>query len=193
MGLIPRWGRSPEEGNGNPLHYSCLQNPVDRGAGSQKSWTLLGDWTTTEERNVQETCLKCTISFFWILAFWRSQLTWEDLLSKTSFHSSEFLRPHGQQNLSWLVPWITICLFPFCYTVSRGFFDDSDGKESSCNVGDRGSIPRLGWSPGEGVGYPLQYSCLENSMDRGAWWTAVRGVTESEHWTTNIHTHIHVF
>ena len=50
-----------------------------------------------------------------------------------------------------------------------GFPGDSDGKESTCNVGDLGSIPRLGRSLGEGNGNPLQYSCLENSMDRGAW------------------------
>ena len=51
-----------------------------------------------------------------------------------------------------------------------GFPGDSDRKESTCNVGDPGSIPRLGRSPGEGNGNPLQYSCLENSMDRGAWY-----------------------
>ena len=44
-----------------------------------------------------------------------------------------------------------------------------DGKESTCSVGDLGSIPGWGRSPGEGNGYPLQYSCLENPMDRGAW------------------------
>ena len=48
-----------------------------------------------------------------------------------------------------------------------GFPDGSDGKESACNVGDPGSIPGLGRVPGEGNGYPLQYSCLENSMNRG--------------------------
>ena len=47
------------------------------------------------------------------------------------------------------------------------------------NVGDLGSIPGLGTSPGEGSGYPLQYSCLENSMDRGAWRVKVHGVTKS--------------
>ena len=45
----------------------------------------------------------------------------------------------------------------------------SDGEESICNAGDLGSIPRLGRSPGEGNGNPLQYFCLKNSMDRGAW------------------------
>ena len=55
-----------------------------------------------------------------------------------------------------------------------------DGKESACNIGDPGSIPGLGRFPGEGNGYPFQYSCLENSMDRGARWATVHGVTESD-------------
>ena len=52
-----------------------------------------------------------------------------------------------------------------------GFPGGSDGKESPCNVGDMGSIPGPGRSPGEGTGNPLQCSCLENPMDRGAWRT----------------------
>jgi len=55
----------------------------------------------------------------------------------------------------------------------------SDGKESACNVGDQSSIPESGRSPGEINGYPLQYSGLENSMDRGAWWARVHGVANS--------------
>jgi len=50
-----------------------------------------------------------------------------------------------------------------------GFPGGSDSKESACNVGDPGLISGLGKSPGEGNGNSLQYSCLENSMDRGAW------------------------
>ena len=57
-----------------------------------------------------------------------------------------------------------------------GFPHGSVGKESACNVGDPGSIPGLGRSPGEGHGHPLQYSCLQNSMDRGAWRATVHGV-----------------
>ena len=57
------------------------------------------------------------------------------------------------------------------------FPGDSDGKESAYNAGDSGSIPGLGRSPEEENGYPLQYSCLENSMDRGAW--QAKGVTKS--------------
>ena len=52
----------------------------------------------------------------------------------------------------------------------------SDGKESACNAGDPGWIPGWGRSPGEGNGYPLQYFCLENPMDKGAWQSIVHGV-----------------
>ena len=54
----------------------------------------------------------------------------------------------------------------------------SDGKASAYNVGDPGSIPGLRRSPGEGYGTPLQYSCLDNSMDRGARWATVYGVAD---------------
>ena len=64
---------------------------------------------------------------------------------------------------------------------SGGFPGGSDGKESSCNAGHLSSIPGLGRSPREGKGYSLQYSSLENLMNRGAWQAAVHEVTES--WT----------
>ena len=62
----------------------------------------------------------------------------------------------------------------------KGFPGGSVGKESTCNAGDLVSIPRLGRSPGEREGYPLHYSCLENSVDRGAWMTTVQGVEKSQ-------------
>ena len=55
----------------------------------------------------------------------------------------------------------------------------SDANASACNAGDLGSVPESGRSPGEGNGNPLQYSCLENPMDRGAWWAIVHGVAKS--------------
>ena len=74
-----------------------------------------------------------------------------------------------------------------------GFPGGSDGKESACNAGDLGSVPGSGISPEEGNGYPLQYSCLENSMDRGVWWATVYGAQRVGHdWVPNIHTHTHV-
>ena len=60
------------------------------------------------------------------------------------------------------------------------FLGGSDGKESARSAGNPGLISGLGRSPGEGNGYPLQYSCLENSMDRGGWQATVHGVTKSQ-------------
>ena len=62
-------------------------------------------------------------------------------------------------------------------TLSRGLPWWLSGKESACNAGDPGSIPGLGRSRGEGRGYPLHCSCLENPLDRGAWWATVHGVS----------------
>ena len=67
------------------------------------------------------------------------------------------------------------------------------GKESSCNAGDLGSIPGSGPSLGEGNRYPLQYFCLENPMDRGAWWATVHGVTKSHTQLSNKCVSISVF
>ena len=84
---------------------------------------------------------------------------------KLQIKFSYLLRPQGQ-------PFI-----PY-QAVIGGFPGGSESKESACNAGDLGSIPWLGRSPGERNGNPLQYCCLENPMDRGAWWAAVHGVTE---------------
>ena len=65
---------------------------------------------------------------------------------------------------------------------SKDFPGGSDGKVSAYNAGDLGSIPGSGRSPGEGNGNPLQYSCLENPMDGGAWWATVHGVTKNRIW-----------
>ena len=74
-----------------------------------------------------------------------------------------------------------------------GFPGGSDGKESALNPGDPGLIPLSGRSPGGGNGNPIQYSCLENPMDRGTWWAAVRGVTKSQtqlsYFTFTLHFH----
>ena len=68
----------------------------------------------------------------------------------------------------------------------RSFPSVSDDKESACNAGDLGLIPRLGRSPGERKGYPLQYSCLEDSTDRGTWQSKVHGVAKSQGMTERL-------
>ena len=72
-----------------------------------------------------------------------------------------------------------------------GFPDGSDSKESACNAGNPGLIPGSESSPRGGNGNPLQYSCLENSMDRGAWWVTVHGVAKS--WTRLSNQHFHFY
>ena len=74
--------------------------------------------------------------------------------------------------LGWRIPWTDN---PWSLW---GLFGGSDGKESACNAGDLGSIPGLRRSPGEENGNPLQNSCLENPMDRGAWGHKQSGTTE---------------
>ena len=91
------------------------------------------------------------------------------------------LKIKGLLNLPILSPCLSVMDFP----------DDSDGKESACNAGDPGSVPASGRSPREGIGYALQYSFLENPMDRGARQATVHGVTES--WTQLSNEHFRFF
>ena len=78
--------------------------------------------------------------------------------------------------------------FLFITNIPLGFPGGSNGKESACNVGVLGSTPGSERN-GEGNIYPFQHSCLQNSMDRGAWWATVRGVTVSQSWLHNKHFH----
>ena len=78
------------------------------------------------------------------------------------------------------------CLILNCIFATL-FAGSSDSKESACNAGDLGSIPGSGRCPGEGNGIPLQYSCLENPMDGGAWQATVHGVIKRQtNWATSL-------
>ena len=106
------------EGNGNPLQYPCLENPMDRGA-----------WQTTVH-----------------------------VVPRVRHYLATKPPPH----LKW------------------AFLVAQTAKTLPTNAGDPGSILGSERSPGEGNGIPLQYSCLENPMERGAWWATVHGVTKSQ-------------
>ena len=75
--------------------------------------------------------------------------------------------------------------------MNYGFLGGSDGEESASNSRDLGSIPASGRFPGEGNGNPFEYSCLENSMDRGAWRATVHGVTKSRTQLNDYYSHFH--
>ena len=74
---------------------------------------------------------------------------------------------------------LRLVLHLYVNSIIQHVLGSSDGKESTCNVGDLGLTPGLERSPVEGNGYFQQCSCLENSMDRGAWWATVHGVTKT--------------
>ena len=86
-----------------------------------------------------------------------------------------YSKPRKVQETASLSPcfWKWSLGFGRGYGQQKGFPGGSDCKESACNSGDLGPLPRLGRSPAEGNSYPLQYSCLGNSMERGAWRTTV--------------------
>ena len=92
---------------------------------------------------------------------------------------------------------VCVCVYTYIHTyihIDMGFPGGSDGKESTCNVGDLGSIAGLGRSPREGYGYPLQYSGLENSMDRepgGLQSMGWQSWTRPSDFHTHTHTHTH--
>ena len=81
----------------------------------------------------------------------------------------------------WVSLYFSQLIFDSKSSISLGFPHNSVGKSSACNAGDLGLIPGLGRSPGEGNGNPLQYSCLENSMDRGSWQATVHRIARGGH------------
>ena len=111
-------------------------------------------------------------------------------LAKPRGHHLHVLLPSSAETQLGVWSWVyreegwgsnPYCLFIFIKVwLIWGFPCNLVSKESACNAGDPGLIPGSGRSPGEGNGYPLQCSCLENSMDRGALWATVHGITESQ-------------
>ena len=93
----------------------------------------------------------------------------------------QITKPFGYMGLEYLSFIIKgQILYLLSHILISGFPGGSESKESACNTEDPGQVTGLGRSPGEGNGNPLQYSCLENQMDRGVWQTTVHGVTKYE-------------
>ena len=111
-------------------------------------------------------------------------------LPKPGIKPASRLAPALQADFSplshWRSPYVCVCMY--IYKIC--------GKSSACNAGDTGLIPVLGRSPTEGNANPFQYSCLENSMDRGAWQATVHGIARVGHNLTSKpppHTYIHTY
>ena len=208
-GSILGLGRSPQGGHSNLLQYSCLENPMDRGTwwatvhGVAKSRTRLSDralWLSplfTEEYTGLRSKRWFSQPWGWSQAFtargsgvltpesmpfllhrmslWAQALQWPaTIIIKQLFHRGPTVCPSivpgPLPSLFSLQVWeVSISITPI----------GSDGKEAARNEGGSGSIPGSRSSPGEGNGNALQYSCLENPMDRGAWWATVHGAAKS--------------
>ena len=106
-----------------------------------------------------------------------------------NIYCAQILNSNDDLILFWLSCTALICIISSLPSPTRGFPAGSDSKESACNAGDLGSIPELGRSPREGNGNPLQYSCLENLMNRGAWRATVHGAANSWTWLNDQHFH----
>ena len=127
--------------------------------------------------------IKCFLNFhqMWILVFNETVIH-----TNTEINSTELLK--------WSFKTFFACIFKkiclkFISEENRDFPGGSKGKGYSCNAGNLGSIPGSGRFPGKGNGKPPQYSCLENSTDRGAWWAIVHGIAKSQTCMSNFHFH----
>ena len=159
--------------NGKPLQYACLPGEfcAQRSLVSYrvgKSWTQLsyvdkGAWQAAgTQSQTQLSDFHFPFHFTIIVMF-----GWVHGCLEWRLHFSASL---AIQSISVLV---------LLYFAILDFSDGSDSKVSAYDAEDLGFLPELGRSPGEGNGNPLQYSCLENPMDGGAWWATVHGVAKS--------------
>ena len=125
----------------------------------------------------------------WVWVCSRAGTSWEKItqnILKSHLRTAENPFDFSTLGTSWMSLYNVIPIW-LLYLSTFSFPGGSDSKESACNAGDLGLIPGLGRSLGEGNSYPLQYSCLENSMDRGAWQATVHGVAKNWTWLSDLH------
>ena len=110
-----------------------------------------------------------------------SERNFPDILLEVSGIYGWNMWPFRKEPLSQFIGALQGCIFVnLLFEKTFKIPSGPDGKECSCHAGNWSLIPGLGRSLGEGNGNPLQYSCLENSMDGGAWWATVHGVAKSQ-------------
>ena len=158
------------EGNGNPLQCSCLENPMDRGG-----------WYAAVHGVVKSRTRLTSLSLFTFM-HWRRKWLPTPVFLPGNPRDGESQQQHQQEvngklktRLKQIMP--ISFLISLLLTQNMCYLCGLEGKVSACNEGDLGSIPGQRRSPGEGNGNPLQYSCLENFMDRGVWQVTVHGVS----------------
>ena len=187
-------GRPPGGGHDNPLWHSCLENPHGQRILAGYRVTEPDTTEATEHacpHTVRQHCALSCVSLFLELRSWRILLDLIHVHVSSSyirylfflsyFCMTDFGSIHIWPKLQmtqfhslygWVIFHCTCTAFwVFIHLLTDrlgGFPRSSDSKVSACNAGDPGLIPGSGRSPGKGNGNPLQYSCLENSMDRGA-------------------------
>ena len=167
-------GQRPLERDGR----LCLSNWVDTEWAEKARLLLVGgarNHPSWGEKGSEKRGETCSLRGWGVVKMWWWEVLEQPLYSHGGWCEQMCVCAHSSKHFVML----------FGYTVPldafQGFPGGSDGKESACPAGDWSLIPRSGRSPGEGNGCPLQYACLENSMDRGAWQATVCGVAKS--WT----------
>ena len=209
-GLILHRRSSPGGGNGNPCQYSCLENAMDRGAWeatvhrlsksqTQLKWLSMHSgggekWSSSRSRSRRRNLRKRYQDWsFTLHALHSRDFSFAPTLFSVCFVSICFLKILLEYSLFTM-----LCLFPLHSKVNQlysyvysDFPGGSDCNEFACKSGDPDSVPGLGRSPGEVNVYPIQYSCLENSMDKETWQATFHGVTRS--WTWLCDNHFHFF
>ena len=120
-------------------------------------------------------------------SFTQGNYVWVYTHSHTDTNCCIYIMASKSEGLRNIFFWLVIH-FWLLLSLIWGFPGSSGVKNPPANEGDTGSIPGWGRSPRKGNGNPLQYSCLENSMDRGAWWATAHGVTQSQTWLKQLGT-----
>ena len=151
QGSIPGLGRSPGEGQGNPLQYSCLENPMENGA-----WRATVHRVTKSQTRLKGPSTHTYVCIVYICTYCIQGFPHSSGGKESACNAGDSSSIPGSGKICWRRDRLPTPVF-------LGFPCGSAGKESACNLGDLGSIPGLGRSPGEGKGYPLQRAFQKHS------------------------------